>query len=614
MVHMSASPPSGITWKYSVLPVLAIVFAAMIPQIHFWLVRGSSWNGAYAIFQGDETYYSAYINALIDGRPRRNDPFTGQDDHPQAPMSESLFSIQFLPPYTIAFFARALGVSASAAFIMLVVAVASLTSFLVFWLLASVTGDSKFAAVGVFVVLCLGTVAGGQGWIGIIVNPETRFAGFLFLRRYLPAAAFPFFFAFSALIFHALTIARRGVGTLVALAAGLTFGVLVFSYFYLWTAAFAWFVCIASLWLILRPVNRWGSIRVLIVVVVTMAMALGFYGYMLSHLPPGLDKAQVPTVTHWPDLLRVPEIIGALVLVLLVIGARRKKILLSDPQVIYAASFALLPFLTFNQQILTGRSIQPYHYGVFITNYVVLVGLVILVKLLRPNLSPRALAITASLCFVWGVIEVNQQFLVRSTFDVRNDEMIPVLLRLKELAKQDGTWEGLRTAGTARSLVFSPEYGITRLLPTWAPQGSLLAPGSVPFQSLPQEQRIDWLFTHVYYSGGTKESLRDLLNYRTKDIPWAYFAKSTIFGNERALPLLSANPQPIRQDEIEQEAKAYETFINSFSRAQAQKRPLAYAITHVNDNFDFSRLDLWYERDSGERLGAYTLYRLKLLE
>jgi hypothetical protein len=50
------------------------------------------------------------------------------------------------------------------------------------------------------------------------------------------------------------------------------------------------------------------------------------------------------------------------------------------------------------------------------------------------------------------------------------------------------------------------------------------------------------------------------------------------------------------------------------TRAQAQKRPLAYAITNVNDNFDFSRLNLWYERDSGERIGAYTLYRLKLLE
>jgi hypothetical protein len=28
--------------------------------------------------------------------------------------------------------------------------------------------------------------------------------------------------------------------------------------------------------------------------------------------------------------------------------------------------------------------------------------------------------------------------------------------------------------------------------------------------------------------------------------------------------------------------------------------------------FDFSHIDRWYERDSGERFGAYTLYRLKL--
>jgi hypothetical protein len=91
----------------------------------------------------------------------------------------------------------------------------------------------------------------------------------------------------------------------------------------------------------------------------------------------------------------------------------------------------------------------------------------------------------------------------------------------------------------------------------------------------------------------------------------AYFAKSTIFGNERALLFLGWNTLPIRQDEIEQEVSAYESFSRSFAREQALKRPLTYAVTFTGEAFDFSNLDQWYERDAGQTVGSYTLYRLK---
>jgi len=149
---MRTSGFNVVTWKWCALPAGAIVVLSLIPQIHFWLVRGSHWQGAYAMQQGDESYYSAYINALIDGRPRRNDPATGQDDHPQARVPESLFSIQYAPPFLIAFTARSLGTSASTTFIVLMGAAGLFTSLAVFWLLASVTNDSKFAAAGVLVV------------------------------------------------------------------------------------------------------------------------------------------------------------------------------------------------------------------------------------------------------------------------------------------------------------------------------------------------------------------------------------------------------------------------------------------------------------------------------
>src|SRR5215510_6173300 len=107
--------------KLCATSTLVIVLLSLAPQIHFWLIRGSQWNGNYALLQGDEILYSAYINALIDGRPRRNDPYEGRDDRVVAPLPESLFSIQFIPAYLIAAPSRALGISAATAFILLLV-------------------------------------------------------------------------------------------------------------------------------------------------------------------------------------------------------------------------------------------------------------------------------------------------------------------------------------------------------------------------------------------------------------------------------------------------------------------------------------------------------------
>ena len=58
--------------------------------------------------------------------------------------------------------------------------------------------------------------------------------------------------------------------------------------------------------------------------------------------------------------------------------------------------------------------------------------------------------------------------------------------------------------------------------------------------------------------------------------------------------------------------RAYQDYVNSFSRAEVLKRPVTYAIISVDGNFDFTDLDRWYERDGGEQVGRYILYRLKL--
>jgi len=338
--------------------------------------------------------------------------------------------------------------------------------------------------------------------------------------------------------------------------------------------------------------------------------ALAIYARMLSNLPQTLDKATILTYTHRPDLLRVPEIIGVCTLLGLIIFAWRNKLSVRTSPVIFAASFALLPILVFNQQILTGRSIQPFHYEVLIVNYVVLIGLVMTVKILQPTIRRRTLLLVVFSCLLWATIEVNLPFQVQQQLFNEIDEMVPVLVRLKEEAKHDGTWEGLRAAGKTPGLVFSPQYGVSQVLPLWAPQGSLLAPGSEFFKGSSAGEQKERFFTHFYYCGKSPDYLRELLS-GGGDAFLSMRTRIIIFGVDRVTVVLGWDFQPIRLEEIEKEVKAYEVFAASFSQEQAHKRPLGYAITRADDNFDFSKIDLWYQREGSQQVGGYMLWRLR---
>jgi hypothetical protein len=106
-------------------------------------------------------------------------------------------------------------------------------------------------------------------------------------------------------------------------------------------------------------------------------------------------------------------------------------------------------------------------------------------------------------------------------------------------------------------------------------------------------------------------ALRKRFDGTARDVGLKY-ALAAIFGHERIIPGMTQHFEPIRPEEIEGAIRDYQIYVDSFSRAEALKRPLAYAVVLAEDNFDFTNLDRWYERDSGERVGDYVLYRLRL--
>jgi hypothetical protein len=589
----------------------ALALVALVPQLQMWrALGGRAWHGSHLSFFFDEAAYAAYINALIDGRPRRSDPYTGRDDAPGAPQPESLFSIQFVPAYALALPARLLGVSASTVFIALSCLTAFASALALYGLLAAVTGDDAVAATGALFVLCFASLA--QKIVRTLRGFQTSYLPLPFLRRYLPAAPLPLFFLFCLFIWRALDVEDRRASNRNAIFAGVSFALLVFSYFYLWTAAAAWLVCLALLWLAARPPNWRRSLRVFAIVGAIALAALVPYSYLLSHRAHTMDAAQALAFTRRPELFRTTELVCALALFILALGVWRGRIKVRERAVLFAASFALMPFVVFNQQVITGRSLQPVHYEQFIANYVCLVALLLAALLVWRGQTPREggragwriprplLASLALAACGWGVAEALVATRPQLQVNLLVDEARPVGLRLAEIARNSPP----APAAGARPLVFFDNVGQADRLQSVAPQATLWAPHMFVFSGASASEEKERLYQYLYYSGIDEQEFHSFISR-----PSLYHY--AIFGWGRTLSGLSANRVPVTPAEIEDERRAYAAYVSNFTRERAARLPISYVVATVGQS-DLTNLDRWYARDAGERIGKYILYRTEL--
>jgi hypothetical protein len=596
-----------IRWFWGVLAGCAMILLSQYPQCRLWLIHGERWDAiAYNQGLGDEVAYAAYINALIEGRPRRNDPYTGRDDRPNAPQSESLFSIQFIPAYAVALPARALGVSATTALIVLTPVMAFASSLAIFWLLAVVTGSERLAAAGAVVVLCCGALAAAEGAAANLAGANAHFDYFPFLRRYQPAASFPLFPVFCALVWRSLTQEQKRFKA--AILAGAIFALLVFSYFYLWTAVAAWLLVLGILWLILRAPDRISVLRLLAVFAVVATSALIPYLILISNRSETTESVQAFVLSRRPDLFSAPELIGALVLLVLTAGALRRSIDLRDRRVIFAASFALIPFIVLNQQIITGRVMQPIHYKGFVANYSVLLAIVITGALgwrrgsgESWQLTKRALLWVAVAALEWGCIETYQA--ANKSADANNKGVadMAVYVRLNEQARSS------RPNSNEQVVLFSDPRAADGA-PAVSPFAVLWAPHMLVYTSTTTVESKERLYRQLYYTGFGARELEAY--FHGSEVYYGYAAG--MFGFDRIIDGLNSDARPISRQELNDETLAYTKYAESFDRDRASNPKLSYVVTPIGDEPNLSNLDRWYERDAGERVGKFKLYRVKL--
>lgn len=590
-------------WRFGVVAGIVLLVCGMYPQLKMWYLRGGDWQGHYAYNDIDEVAYAAYLRALIDGRPRRNDPYTGRDDAPERPQEESLFSIQFAAPYAVALPARALGISAPTAMWLSGAFAAFLAALACFWLVGRITNDSFFAMTATLVVLCCGALAAGEGAANWMVSGGYPYPYFPGLRRYVPALPFPVFFTMCALVWLLVNQENVRKRIVYCVLAALCFAFMVFSYFYTWTTAAAWLACVALIWLIARPAGWRKDFWAFIALGAACAVALVPYAILLSNRSHTMDDVQMLVSTRMPDLLRVPAIICYAVLIMLLAAIRLKAIDFKQRSTLFAFSFALTPLVVLNQQILTGRSLQPVHYQVFIGNYVAALALVVTLGLLwreisqkKPVLAKIGLTVAALIAAGWGIVECHYTTRPLDEANVERDQALPVARRLEELHKNE----------TARGVVLA--YSILQGddLPTIAPQTVLWARHQHVFAGITWQENKERYYRYLYYLNLDENWLASSMKNRD------FVSIIALFGWDRHSRRLSIRYKPLTFREIDEEAARYGEFRRNFGFEQASSPKLSYLIVPTGWRLDFKNLDQWYERSEPEIWGDYLLYQVKL--
>ncbi len=599
-------------WRFGVIAGLFLAIFCLYPQLKAWYVHGDAWNGHYAYNDIDEVAYASYVKALTDGRPRKNDPYTGRDHTAETPQPESLFSIQFAAPYTLAITARLLGIGTPWTMTLGGALAGAFAALAVFLFIGRLTGNNWYAMASALAVFCFGTLAAGEGAVSEIFFEGFSYPYFPGFRRYIPALAFPAFFMFCYMIWKMLAgrpnadaehLTQRTPVLSIVLAV-LFYSYTVYSYFYVWTTAAAFFGCVVLVWLIERPEGWRRDMKALGLTALGCGAAMIPYAYLLSQRADTMDNVQLLVHTRQLDLFRFPEYVAFAVLILLIIGLAAKFFEMKDRSVLFTIALTLVPFAIFNQQVITGRSLQPIHYQVFIGNYVAVLALMAAVGLLwRKGLAGQGKAVRpvcaaiAVAAIAWGFVECHYTVRVLDWANEHRDSALPVAKRLEEL--------GRFSNDPHRETVFSYDGIFADDMPSVAPQNILWARHQHVFAGLSWEESKERFYQYLYYSNIGEEQLDAMLR---RD----FVSQIALFGWGRHTDRLSFDAKPLTFGEIAEEAARYGRYIRDFDRSNAANPLISYVVVDSGHQPDMTNLEKWYELDRGEVIGKFILYRASL--
>jgi hypothetical protein len=299
--------------------------------------------------------------------------------------------------------------------------------------------------------------------------------------------------------------------------------------------------------------------------------------------------------------LRFPEYIAFAVLITIFVAIALKMLEMRDSSVLFAIALALVPFVIFNQQIVSGRSLQPIHYQVFIGNYVAALAVFFTAGLLwwrrfgQGRTGPKLISVVLFLAAIgWGMVECHYTVRVLDWANERRDKALPVGKRIEEVISERG--RSYNTTVMAVDGVLADE------LPSIAPAAVLWSLHQPIFSALDEQVYRERFFTFLYYLNADKD-------YLEKAIAENHAFRISLFGWGRESTRLTKEYKPITALEIENVLRDYEEFAAGFDHEKASETEIHFLIFPKTWHYDLTQIEKWYELDRGEVVADFVIIR-----
>ena len=323
---------------------------------------------------------------------------------------------------------------------------------------------------------------------------------------------------------------------------------------------------------------------------------------LLSNRSKTTDASTILEQTRTIVLWRPSLILGCGILLTTIILIKSGWLNLKEQLTLFVISFSVLPLVVFNQQVVTGYSLQPMHYNMYILNYLVLLASALLIAFVWKEKLQKVkpvywLSIALLMC-CWGAIEMHYTTYNRYSYNLGRDEAIVVNKRLAEVAREDFN------ASTAQ-ITLNFDWIQADNQPTIAPQAVLWSEHLFFLANMPEEEHRRRYFLYLYYQNKDENWLRkNLLNCPNE-------ACRALLGWS-VNPTLQIESQKSNYSETLKIIEYYGRFIKNFNSLDASNPVISYLVIPNDKENDLTKLDLWYERGEAEKCGSFTLYQVKL--
>jgi hypothetical protein len=183
-------------------------------------------------------------------------------------------------------------------------------------------------------------------------------------------------------------------------------------------------------------------------------------------------------------------------------------------------------------------------------------------------------------------------------YNLAIDEGKPVADRLSQLS--------LAGLSPAAPVALMADLRFADRLPTDAPQAVLWAPHMLVFPGVTEAENRERFFQQLYYLGYDEKKFWEELDHPD----WSFLAGMLPY--KRLSPVVSDSNTPVTPEELSAQVASYLEYSRRFNRDRAAAPTLSYLVVQAERQPDYANLDRWYQRDAGERVGSFMLYRLKL--